>query len=199
MPVTISIADYGVGNLHSIRKALELCGAQPLIIRDMSELMEAECIVFPGVGAFTRAMKKLLPFRERIVERLENGVPCLGICIGAQILMESSDEGDSRGLGYLKGRVIKLQAEKIPHMGWNGVDSEDPLFESIDSRYFYFAHSFCGSPDEDIAVGWTDYQTRFPSAFRKRNVVGTQFHPEKSSTSGLRFLRNFVEFAEACP
>ncbi len=198
MPVTISIADYGVGNLHSIRKALELCGAQPLIIRDMSELMEAECIVFPGVGAFTRAMKKLLPFRERIVERLENGVPCLGICIGAQILLESSDEGGSRGLGYLKGRVIRLQAEKIPHMGWNSVDSEDTLFESIDSRYFYFAHSFYGSPDEEITVGWTDYQTRFPSTFRKRNVVGTQFHPEKSSTSGLRFLRNFVEFAEAC-
>jgi len=198
MPLTISIADYGVGNLHSIRKALELCGAQPLIIEDMSELMEAECIVFPGVGAFTRAMEKLLPFRERIVERLENGVPCLGICIGAQILLESSDEGDSLGLGYLKGRVIKLQAEKIPHMGWNGVDSEDPLFKSIDSRYFYFAHSFHGNPEEDIAVGWTNYQANFPSAFRKRNVVGTQFHPEKSSTSGLRFLRNFVEFAKAC-
>jgi glutamine amidotransferase len=198
MPVKISIADYGVGNLHSIRKALELCRAEPTIVKDMSQLLEAECIVFPGVGAFTRTMEKLVPFRDPIVKMLDAGVPCLGICIGAQILFDGSEEGDSRGLGFLEGRVIKLKAEKIPHMGWNSVESEDEMFDSIESRYFYFAHSFHGSPTEDITVGTTDYQFDFPSIFRKRNVVGTQFHPEKSSTSGLRFLRNFVKFAEDC-
>jgi len=198
MPVRISIADYGVGNLHSIRKALELCGAEPTIVKDMSNLLDAECIVFPGVGAFTRTMEKLIPFKEDMVERLASGVPCLGICIGAQILFEGSEEGDSGGLGFFEGQVIRLKAKKIPHMGWNSVDSRDEMFESIDSRYFYFAHSFHGSPSEDILVGTTDYDIEFPSIFRKRNVVGTQFHPEKSSNSGLRFLRNFVKFAEDC-
>ncbi len=198
MPVKISIADYGVGNLHSIRKALELCGAEPTIVKEMSSLLDAECIVFPGVGAFTRTMEKLVPYREDIVERLVSGVPCLGICIGAQILFEGSEEGDSGGLGFFEGQVIRLKAKKIPHMGWNCVDSRDEMFESIDSRYFYFAHSFHGSPTDDIVVGTTEYDIEFPSIFRKRNVIGTQFHPEKSSKSGLRFLRNFAKFAEDC-
>lgn len=198
MTVRISIADYGVGNLHSIRKALELCGSTPTIVKDMGTLLDSDCIVFPGVGAFSRTMEKLIPFKEQIVEKLEDGTPCLGVCIGAQILFEGSEEGDSPGLGLFRGRVVRLDAEKIPHMGWNQVDSGDALFDSIESRYFYFAHSFHGSPSEDIVVGTTDYFVEFPSTFRKRNVIGTQFHPEKSSTSGLRFLRNFVDFAEGC-
>lgn len=198
MSLNITIADYGVGNLHSIRKALELCGSNPKVERDMGALLDAECIVFPGVGAFSKTMEKLIPYRDQIVEMLNDDTPCLGICIGAQILFEGSEEGDSPGLDYFKGKVIRLDAEKIPHMGWNHVGSQDPIFNSIDSRYFYFAHSFHGSPEEDVVIGSTDYYVEFPSAFRKRNVVGTQFHPEKSSTSGLRFLRNFVEFAEGC-
>lgn len=198
MTIEIAIADYGVGNLHSIRKALELCGSRPQVVRDMSDLLEADCIVFPGVGAFSKTMERLLPHRNEMVEKLLTGTPCLGICIGAQILFEGSDEGSSPGLGFLRGRVVRLKAEKIPHMGWNSVESSDPVFESIESRYFYFAHSFHGSPLEDVVVGTTQYFNRFPSTFRKRNVIGTQFHPEKSSTSGLRFLRNFVDFAEGC-
>ncbi|MFP4170191.1 MAG: imidazole glycerol phosphate synthase subunit HisH [Methanomassiliicoccales archaeon] len=196
MALNIALADYGVGNLHSIRKALELCGARPRVTTDMSSLLEAECIVLPGVGAFSRTMERLLPHREGIVRRLEEGVPCLGICIGAHILFEGSEEGTSPGLSFLKGRVVRLATEKVPHMGWNMVESQDPIFQGIDSRYFYFAHSFHGLPEEEVVIGETEYQVRFPSIFRKGNVIGTQFHPEKSSESGLRFLKNFVEFAE---
>jgi len=197
MPVNIAIADYGVGNLHSIRKALELCGADASVV-GMEDILDAECIVFPGVGAFSRTMERLLPYRDRIVERLESGTPCLGICIGAQILFEESAEGSSPGLGFFEGGVVRLEVDKVPHMGWNLVESEDPVFDSIGSMYFYFAHSFYGNPSEDVVIGETEYLVRFPSAFRKGNVIGTQFHPEKSSTSGLTFLGNFVDLAEDC-
>ncbi len=198
MPMSVAIADYGVGNLHSIQKAIELCGADPTIVSDMSKLMEAECIVFPGVGAFSRAMERLVPFRDAVLEKFDDDTPCLGICIGAQILFNGSEEGATQGLGFLKGSVVRLKSGKLPHMGWNTVDSDDPLLDSIGSRYFYFAHSFYGNPEEEVTVGTTDYSHVFPSIFRKRNVIGTQFHPEKSSASGLRFLRNFIDFAEGC-
>jgi glutamine amidotransferase len=195
--VRVAVADYGVGNLHSIRKALELAGARPVIESNMRNLLDAEVIVFPGVGAFDSAMERLLPYRDIILDRLNAGTPCLGICIGAQILFESSEEGSGPGLGFMKGRVVRLKAERVPHMGWNKVVSSDPFFEGVDSPYFYFAHSFHGSPQEDVAVATTDYYGEFPSAFRKKNVLGVQFHPEKSSTSGAAFLKNFVKFIEA--
>jgi glutamine amidotransferase len=194
--VRMAIADYGVGNLHSIRKALELCGARPVVETNMRALLDAECIVFPGVGAFDKTMEKLHPFRDVIVDRLEAGTPCLGICIGAQILFASSEEGSQSGLGFMRGRVVKLQEERTPHMGWNAVDTGDEIFRGIQSPYFYFAHSYYGKPEENVAIGETQYGRRFPSLFKKKNVYGTQFHPEKSSDSGMRFLKNFVEFAE---
>jgi imidazole glycerol-phosphate synthase subunit HisH len=196
--VRLCIADYGVGNLHSIRKALENCGAEAYVEKDINALLEAECIVFPGVGAFSKTMEHLQPFRSELLKELENGKPCLGICIGSQILFESSEEGDGPGLGLLKGRVVRLKAERVPHMGWNSVDCQDKLFESVGSPYFYFAHSFYGNAQEDVVVGTTDYYGRFPTVFRKGNTYGVQFHPEKSSSSGLMFLRNFVRFAEGC-
>ncbi len=195
--VRVSVADYGVGNLHSIRKALELAGARPVIESNMRNLMDAEVIVFPGVGAFDSAMERLLPYKDIIIDRLQAGTPCLGICIGAQILFERSEEGSGPGLGFMKGGVVRLKAERVPHMGWNEVVSSDPFFEGVSSPYFYFAHSFHGSPQEDVAVATTDYYGKFPSAFRKKNVLGVQFHPEKSSASGATFLRNFVKFIEA--
>jgi glutamine amidotransferase len=196
MSVKMAIADYGVGNLHSIRKALELCGAQPYIVEDMEELLEAECIVFPGVGAFDKSLERLSPIKGKLIERLEDATPCLGICIGMQILFEGSEEGDAPGLGFYQGKVIKLKAERVPHMGWNKVVGEDPILEGIDSPFFYFAHSYHGSPSEDITVGTTDYSGQVPALFLKGNTYGTQFHPEKSSASGMRFLKNFVRFAE---
>ncbi|HVO77900.1 MAG TPA: imidazole glycerol phosphate synthase subunit HisH [Methanomassiliicoccales archaeon] len=196
MPLTITIADYGVGNLHSVRKALENCGAKAVVVSDMKKLLEAECIVLPGVGAFDKAMELLTPIREQLVEMLDDAVPCLGICIGSQILFERSEEGKQKGLGFYSGNVKRLKAKRVPHMGWNSVVSDDPIFAGVKSPYFYFAHSYYGAPDEDIAVGQTDYHGEFPSAFLKGNTYGTQFHPEKSSASGITFLRNFVRFAE---
>ena len=198
MPLNIHITDYGVGNLYSIRRSLENCGANVKVIGDMKELRDAECIVFPGVGAFDKTMEKLLPYREEICSRLEDGIPALGICIGMQILFEGSDEGKSPGLGLFKGRVEKLGAEVIPHMGWNQVVSDDPLIKGIEDNNYYFVHSFYGNPKEDgITLGTTEYEgTSFPSFFRKKNTYGTQFHPEKSSASGRKFLQNFIEFAE---
>ena len=195
--VRVAVADYGVGNLHSIRKALELAGARPVIESNIRNLLDAEVIVFPGVGAFDSAMERLLPYRDIILDRLEAGTPCLGICIGAQILFEESEEGTGPGVGFIKGKVVRLDAERVPHMGWNRVVSGDPSFEGVTSPYFYFAHSFHGTPDEDVTIATTDYFGEFPSAFRKKNVLGVQFHPEKSSASGATFLRNFVRFIEA--
>lgn len=198
--LSISLADYGVGNLHSLRKSLEICGAKVTVVSDMKGLLDAECIAFPGVGAFDKTMEKLLPYREQIVDRLRSGTPCIGICIGAQIMMQGSEEGTSPGIGVMEGKVVKLKAERIPQMGWNIVDTEDELFNGIENRYFYFAHSYHGEPTEkDVVRGTTEYEgVRFPTLFRKWNTVGCQFHPEKSSTSGMQFLRNFIRFAEDC-
>lgn len=196
--LNISLADYGVGNLHSLRKSLENCGAKVTVVTDMGKLLDAECIAFPGVGAFDRTMEKLLPVRERLVSRIKDGTPCIGICIGTQILFEGSQEGISPGIGFIEGRVEKLKAKTIPHMGWNSVETESELFDGIDNRYFYFAHSyFCNPVDKKAIVGTTEYEgITIPTFFRKGNFVGTQFHPEKSSASGMRFLTNFIQFAE---
>jgi len=196
MALNITMADYGVGNLHSIRKALENCGAEVEVVTEMKGLLDAECIVLPGVGAFDKTMERLQPYKAEIVQKLNSGTPCLGICIGMQIMFESSEEGSQPGLGYLGGRVVRLKADRVPHMGWNAVQSNDRLIKGISSPYFYFAHSFHGSPKEDVTVGTTDYFGRIPTLFRKNNTYGTQFHPEKSSASGMAFLRNFISFAE---
>lgn len=196
----VGLADYRVGNLHSLRKALETCGAEVTVVTAMRDLLDMECIAFPGVGAFDKTMEELLPYRDGIRDMLESGTPGLGICIGTQILTDSSQEGTSEGLGFIEGKVVRLTHGLIPHMGWNWVDSDDALMEGIEDRHFYFAHSFhCDPADRTMIKGTTEYAgTEIPTMFRKRNFVGTQFHPEKSSTSGLRFISNFVKFAEEC-
>lgn len=198
MQMTVSLADYGVGNLHSIKKALENAGGNVKVITEMKDMLDADCIVFPGVGAFDKTMERLQPYREQICERLDDGVPALGICIGAQILFEGSDEGRNKGLGFIDGRVKRLQAKQTPHMGWNSVDSSDALFGGIESRFFYFAHSYYGDPsDHSVIVGTTEYEgITIPTMFRKKNLYGCQFHPEKSSTSGNMLIKNFIRFAE---
>lgn len=194
----VTITDYGVGNLYSIRRSLEMCGAEVEVITDMSKLMDAECIVFPGVGAFNKSMERLLPHIDGIREKLESGTPALGICIGMQILYEGSDEGTSPGLGIYQGRVEKLACRMVPHMGWNQVESDDPLMDGVPDNNFYFVHSYYGNPvDTSIIRGTTTYEgVTFPSFFRRYNTYGTQFHPEKSSSSGRRVLENFIRFAE---
>lgn len=196
----ISIVDYGIGNLHSIRKALEKAGAKTELIADMSLIESSECIVFPGVGAFGEAMKKLEPVKKKIRKKLEGGVPALGICLGMQILLDESEESPQRGLGFVTGKVVKFDEDRIPQMGWNNVtfDSDEPVFEGVKSgTQFYYANSYVCFPAEDLTIAETKYgRTKFPSGIRKKNVFGFQFHPEKSSTAGLRVLKNFVEIAE---
>jgi glutamine amidotransferase len=193
--VKVSLADYGVGNLHSIKKALEISGADVTIVENMGLLENAECIVFPGVGAFDKTMERLLPHKEKIKEMLENGIPALGICIGMHILFEGSEEGSSEGIGFFKGSVKKLEAKRIPHMGWNSVDSGDPILEGIENRKFYFAHSYYAKPEENVSIGKTEYEgISIDTLFKKENVYGCQFHPEKSSSSGLKMIADFLDF-----
>jgi len=195
----IAIADYGIGNLHSIRKGLEKAGARTEIISDMKALSQAPCIVFPGVGAFGEAMRKLVPVKESIVERLNAGVPAMGICLGMQILLESSEESAESGLGFIKGKVRKLEADRVPQMGWNDVtfDENTRVFEGVrNGTQFYYANSYVCFPEDGEAIAETIYgKTRFVSALSKKNTYGFQFHPEKSSVAGLRVLENFVKIA----
>lgn len=196
----VTIVDYGIGNLHSIRKGLEKAGARTEIVSDMGALDSAECIVFPGVGAFGEAMDKLVPAKDAIVKRLNEGMPALGICLGMQIFLDSSEESPQPGLGFAGGEVTKLDADRIPQMGWNNVTfgPSEPVFEGVRSgTQFYFANSFVCFPEEDVGIAETVYgRTKFASGMRKKNAYGFQFHPEKSSVVGLRVLRNFVGIAE---
>ena len=200
MPLSVTIADYGVGNLYSIRRSLEMCGARTEVVTDMSRLLDADCIVLPGVGAFDRCMERLGPYRSEIVSKLESGTPAIGICIGMQLMFGGSEEGSEAGIGMYPGTVRRLPCRMVPHMGWNAVSSDDPLFDGIEDGRFYFVHSYYGDADDRSVVrGETEYEgTVFPSFFRKANAYGTQFHPEKSSFAGRRFLENFIGFAEGC-
>ena len=194
----VSIADYGVGNLYSISKGLERAGAKTDVVSDMSDLLDAECIVFPGVGAFGAAMDALRPVLSELSKRISEGVPTLGICLGMQILFERSEESRGAGVSVLQGDVRKLKAARIPQMGWNDVTwKNDRLFEGVtkDSQ-FYFANSYVCHPVKDIGIAVTEYGERFPSAVRDGDVFGVQFHPEKSGAPGLKLLSNFVSIAE---
>ena len=198
MRINVSLADCGTGNLHSIKKALENAGGNVIVVSDMKELADPECIVFPGVGAFDKTMERLAPCREDIRGMLASGVPALGICIGTQILFERSDEGGTDGLGFICGTVKRLKEGQVPHMGWNSVDSTDPLLAGISDRHFYFAHSYHGDPeDRSLIAGTAEHGgIAVPALFRKKNVYGCQFHPEKSGISGKEFIKNFIRFAE---
>ncbi|MBN1466084.1 imidazole glycerol phosphate synthase subunit HisH [candidate division KSB1 bacterium] len=196
----ISIIDYDAGNLRSVQKALESCGARTRITNKPDELQEADKVVFPGVGAFGRAMQAVRDygFIDAILRFIDSGRPFLGICIGMQLMLETSAESPGvRGLGLVKGDVKRFSQEiKVPHLGWNEVHQvgASPLWENIpDGSYFYFAHSYYVEPrDRQIIVGATDYFGAVPVAIRFDNVYGLQFHPEKSQQHGLQILRNFV-------
>ncbi len=193
-----TVVDYGVGNLHSISKGLERAGASVRVSSDPAEIAGAECIVFPGVGAFGAAMKVLRPAIDELREAVASGVPTLGICLGMQVLFEESEESAGEGIGVFKGAVRRLVAPRIPHMGWNGVaHQDDRMFDGIgQDTQFYFANSYVCLPTEKVTISETVYGQRFASAVRKDMVCGVQFHPEKSSEPGLRLLSNFVRMSE---
>lgn len=196
----IAIVDYGLGNLKSVKSALDRLGVEAAVTGEPGAILGAEGVIFPGVGAFPRAMDNLreLGILEAVRGAALSGRPFLGICLGLQLLFsESSEHGRHEGLGIIPGQVVRFEAGalKVPQMGWNKVRQErpSPLFEGIaDESFFYFAHSYYAVPNDAAAViGSTDYGVRFAAAVRKGNVFATQFHPEKSGPLGLRMLENF--------
>jgi glutamine amidotransferase len=202
----VVLVDYGLGNLRSVTRGLERAGAEVTLTSDPSEIDAADGIVLPGVGAFSEGMENAGPFRDALVDAAEAGRPLFGICLGMQMLLTSSEEsetvgqGDVRGLDLVPGTNRRFdEGQKVPHMGWNELDvrREHPIVEGVDGEYAYFVHSYYAAPeDEDAVVVTTDYGIDFPAivANEAGNVFGTQFHPEKSGETGLRILRNFVEY-----
>jgi glutamine amidotransferase len=212
----LAVFDYGAGNLHSLGKALKAPGVAVVVETDPHALLAADAIVLPGVGAFGAASARLASARAELAAALASGMPCLGICLGMQLLFDASDESPgSAGLGVIPGQVTRLRAARVPHMGWNTVTRSTPSVPTPsvrDSRWLaseasdakrrsepvvvaYFAHSYvCRPRDASVVTAWTvEDADRFPSAVRWRNVVGVQFHPEKSSAPGVRLIRAFLE------
>jgi len=203
----ICILDYGMGNLRSVEKALEHVGASATIASEPETIRSADGLILPGVGAFPKAMQRVreLGLDELTRERLDAGVPVLGICLGLQLLFDSTTElGGAEGIGLLPGGVAELDAAglKVPHIGWSPVrwEKSSRLVEGIESETpFYFVHSFAPSPAGEDLLGSAAYGARFACAAERDNVFGVQFHPEKSSSAGLRLLSNFAGICVAAP
>ena len=195
----IVIVDYGMGNLRSITKAIEHCGANVEVTRNAEKIEESQALVLSGVGAFKDAIKELSPLAN-IIKKYDK--PLLGICLGMQLFFTESEEGGLfKGLDLIKGRVVRLPDEvKIPHMGWNDIEikGKSRLLKGIKSgEYFYFVHSYFVVPENNETIkATTNYGVEIPAVIEKENIFATQFHPEKSGEAGLRILRNFVEIVK---
>lgn len=193
----ITIIDYKSGNLKSISNGFKKIGAEFQITDDKQVIADSDFLVLPGVGAFGSAMENLKPFEDVIHEHVNDDKPFLGVCLGQQALVSSSDEApDVKGLDLFKGRAELLSGNvKIPHMGWNKlkVCNNSPILEGIDGEYFYFVHSYHVVPDNDeIIAGVCEYGGEVVASLSQNNLFSTQFHPEKSGVAGLRILKNFT-------
>ncbi|MBQ6707938.1 MAG: imidazole glycerol phosphate synthase subunit HisH [Clostridia bacterium] len=197
----IAIVDYGAGNLLSVKKALDFIGAESVITASANEIKNADGVILPGVGSFGNAMESM--HESGLVEAVrsvaQSGRPFLGICLGLQLLFESSEESPGvEGLGVLKGKILKIPSDnlKVPHMGWNSLKfkKSTPLFEGIsDGAYVYFVHSYYLSAENISDVSsTTEYGVTIHASVANGNLFATQFHPEKSGDVGLQMLRNFV-------
>lgn len=200
----IAIVEYGMGNLRSVAKALQHVGAEPVLTHDHARVREAGAIVLPGVGAMPKAMERVrgLKLDQLLRERVEAGVPLIGLCMGMQLLFQSTTElGGAEGIGLLEGTVERLDAPKVPQIGWNEVSwrRESALTEGLPQPCaFYHANSFAPRPAHDRDVlGTADYEGEFVSVVERAPVYGLQSHPEKSGPDGLRLLKNFVRLAAA--
>jgi imidazole glycerol-phosphate synthase subunit HisH len=207
MTARVAILDYGMGNLRSVEKALEHVGAAAIITNDAAEVRSCDGLILPGVGAFPRAMERIreLELDNLIAERRDAGIPILGICLGLQLLFDSTTElGGAVGLGLLPGEVTDLDAGslKVPHIGWSPVrwERKSRLIAGIQTETpFYFVHSFAPQPGAEEVLGTAAHGTRFACAAERDNVFGVQFHPEKSSAAGLRLLANFAGVCASVP
>ncbi len=191
-----AILDYGSGNLHSLAKAVSSSGNVPKITADVAEALSCDALLLPGVGAFGSAAAAIAPSRIELKAAILGGMPCLGICLGMQLLFDDSEEGEGKGIGVIAGSVRRLTTERIPHMGWNTIDEcSDPILLSSELEMAYFANSYaCVPSDMSVVTAWTTHESdRFPVAVRARNVLGVQFHPEKSSSAGVRLVAAFLE------
>jgi glutamine amidotransferase len=188
----VTVFDYGAGNLHSLAKALRGDGRDVRLETRAESIVDTDVLVLPGVGAFEPAALALARGRDAIRRALDAGLPCLGICLGMQLMFDGSDEGAGDGLGLFGGRATRLRAKRTPQIGWNAIDdARDPVFAASRLETAYYANSFvCRPVDESVVVAWSSHECdRFPAAVRAGNVVGVQFHPEKSSAPGLRFVQ----------
>ena len=196
----IAIINYGMGNLRSVQAGLEHVGQKAFVTDDPEKIMESPAVVLPGVGAFADAIGRLeeTGLGDAFRKAVQSGKPCLGICLGLQLLFSESEEGGLyRGLDIIPGRVIRFSNQlKVPHMGWNQLNIKKPdlpIFREIpDDSYMYFVHSYYVQPeDTNVIATTTDYGIDFTSMIAKDNLFATQFHPEKSQKIGLQILRNF--------
>lgn len=200
MKKVVTLVDYGMGNLGSVKKAFEYLGFEVKLASKGFELERADCLVLPGVGAFKEAMERLKSkgikgeIRKKV---LQDKIPFLGICLGMQLLFEFSYEGESEGLNIIEGKVKlfpKKEGVKIPHMGWNKINvvKDSPLLKGLDGQYFYFVHSYyVDTPDGDIISSTCIHGIEFTASVERENIFATQFHPEKSGETGLYLLKNF--------
>ena len=195
--MSVAIFDYGAGNLFNITLALRRQGLDAEVVDGFSESSEFDGLVLPGVGNFRPAMSRLRQHRELIAEMVSKGRPVLGICLGMQLVFESSEEGPCDGLNLVNGKVVRLPSSvKVPQMGWNRLNIIKPnaILEGIsDGSWCYFVHSYYPQTDESIVSANTEYGVIFPSVIENGALVGTQFHPEKSGKTGATLLRNFAE------
>jgi glutamine amidotransferase len=193
-----AIIDYGVGNLLSLKCALEKVGLTTTIGLSTRQIRKADAIALPGVGNFSAAAAKLDAVKEELVDAVERGTPVFGICLGLQLFFPESEEGTGKGLALFRGKNVRLPSSvKVPHMGWNTlrIVKQNEILDGVeDEAYVYFVHSLYPVPvDKEIVCAETDYGATFTSAIAAKNVYGTQFHPEKSGDIGLRILRNFAK------
>ena len=199
MLLRVTIFDYGAGNLHSLAKALAAPDVAVRVEPDATRATETDVLVLPGVGNFAHAAHRLEPGLEAMHDAmLYGGLPTLGVCLGMQLLLDESDEGPGRGLGIIPGRVTRLGARRVPQIGWNALeDARDAIFDDAPLSVAYYANSFaCRPASAECVVAWSRHEgDRFPAALRAGpvgNVLGVQFHPEKSSGAGVGFIRAFL-------